>query len=84
HAHNNPIFFIIFLLKNSALSGGVSVGRDGDEGGNTSDVKSCDGANPSGIELCEATNSSDVKSCDGANPSCIELYEATDPSDAEE
>ena len=41
-------FFIIFLLKNSALSGGVSVGGEEGEGGDPSDVK--DGANPSGIE----------------------------------
>lgn len=60
-----PIFFVIFLLKNSALSGGISAGGEDDEGGDTSDVKPCDGASPSGIELCIATNPSNVKSCDG-------------------
>ena len=56
-----PIFFIIFLLKNSALSGGVSVGGEGDEDGDTSNVKSCDGANPSRIELCGDSDPSDAE-----------------------
>ena len=50
-------FFIIFLLKNSALSGGVSVGGEG-EGGDASDVKWCERDDPSKAECC-----------DGANPS---------------
>jgi len=66
-----PIFFIIFLLKNSALSGSTSVGGEEGEGGDPSDVKRCDGANPSDIELCEGI---DIKSCEGAG----------DPSSAEE
>jgi hypothetical protein len=36
-------FFIIFLLKNSALSGGVSAGGEEVEGGDPSDVKWCGG-----------------------------------------
>jgi hypothetical protein len=41
-------FFIIFLSKYSALSGGVPVGGEEGEGGGASDVKWRDGANPSG------------------------------------
>jgi hypothetical protein len=40
--------FAIFSVMNSALSGGVSVGGEEGEGGAASDVKWCDGANPSG------------------------------------
>jgi len=56
-------FFIIFLLRNSALSGGVSVGGEEGEGGDPSDVKGCDGAKPSGIEWCEGTDTSDADEC---------------------
>jgi hypothetical protein len=51
-------FFIIFLLKNLALSGGVSVGGEEGEGDDPPGVK--DGVGPSGI---------DIKSCEGTNPS---------------
>jgi hypothetical protein len=74
-----PIFFIIFLLKNSALSGGVSVGGEEGEGGDPSDVK--DGANPSGIEWCEGTGPPDIGSSEGAGPSNAEEYEDGDPPD---
>lgn len=64
------IFFIIFLLKNSALSRGVSVGGDEGEGSDPSDVK--DGANPSGVEWSEGTDPPDIGSSEGTSPSDAE------------
>jgi len=61
-------FFTIFLLKNSALSGGVSVGGEG-EGGDPSGIK--DGGDPSSVK-------------DGGNLSDIEWCEDSDPPDADE
>ncbi|KAF8490808.1 hypothetical protein F5888DRAFT_1739706 [Russula emetica] len=72
-------FFIIFLLKNFASSGGVSVGDEEleGEGCDPSNVKCCDGANPSGIEWCESTP-------DIGSSGCIDIAscEGTDPTDA--
>jgi hypothetical protein len=46
----------MFLLKNSALSGGVSVGGEEGEGGGAFGVKWCDGASTSDIEWCEGSD----------------------------
>jgi hypothetical protein len=51
-----PNFFITFLSKNSVLSGGVSVGGEKDKRGDSSDVKWCDCANPSGINGTDPSN----------------------------
>ena len=85
------IFFIIFSLKNPALSEGVSVGGEEGEGGGPSGVK--DGANPSGVECCEdidieSCECIDVESCEGIDvESCkgidVKSCEGTDPSPAE-
>src|SRR6266566_7686562 len=40
-------FFIIFLFKNFAFSGGISVGGGGGDDGNPTDIELCEGANPS-------------------------------------
>jgi hypothetical protein len=76
-----PIFFIIFLLKDSALSEGVSVGGEEGEGGEPSGVE--DGANPSGIEWCEGTNPSGIGWCEDTDPPDIDSSDGTSPSDAE-
>jgi hypothetical protein len=84
-------FFIIFSLKNPALSGGVSVGGE-DEGGNPSGVKDGgdpsgikDGTNPSGMECCEGIGVG-IESCEGTDPADgAEKYcEDSDPPDADE
>jgi hypothetical protein len=64
-----PIFFIIFLLKNFAFSGGVSVGGGEGECGDPSDVKWSDGINPSDIEWSKGTDSSNAgKLCEDSDP----------------
>jgi hypothetical protein len=62
-------FFIIFLLKDSALSGGVSAGGEEGEGGDPSGVKDGPGVSPSGIEWCEGTDPPDIDSCEGTGAS---------------
>lgn len=57
-------FFITFLLKNLALSRGVSVGGEEGEGVDPSDVEWRDGANPSGI----GTDPPDIGSSEGVSP----------------
>jgi hypothetical protein len=84
-----PTFLITFLLKNSPLSGGVSVGSVEWEGVDPSDVGWCNGANPSGMGLCKRPEPPDIESsegidsdvawCNGANPSGIGLCKDSDP-----
>ena len=68
-----PTFFIRFLLKNSALSGGVSGDGKG-EGGDPSDVEWCDGADPSGVGLCKSTRPPDIGSSESIDPSDAEKW----------
>jgi hypothetical protein len=66
-----PTFFITFLLKNPALSGGVS---GGDEGEGGSDIEWCDGADPSGVGLRKGTGPPDIGSSEGIDPSDAEKW----------
>ena len=73
-----PIFFIMSLLKNFALSGGISAGK----GSDPSNVEWCDGANPSGIGCCKGTaGPPDIDSSEGIDPSGIRWGKGTDPPD---
>jgi hypothetical protein len=75
-----PTFFITFLLKNPALSGGTS-GVGLRKGTGPPGIGSGKGIDPSGVGLCEGTGAPDIGSGKGIDPSGVGLCEGTGPPD---